>query len=182
MIDSPRLKAFMLPRTFIPLLSTIVLTIFVCIFEIDIFNRHKVKQFDFIFQTNLLFFKPFCFMKGSELKDKLVACGYTLTFIAEKMNTIPQNLNSWFKAEDVKTGTLEKLSETLGLPISYFYGESYRNVSTVSGNNNTSVAGNSNTVGRSDDLLLQLLKSKDDQLTRAQLQIDELLQIIKERR
>lgn len=120
-------------------------------------------------------------MKGTDLKEKLEASGYSKTFIAEKLGIKPQSLNTYFLADDVKTGTLEKLSEVLGLPISYFYGEKYGNVSAVSGNNNTSVAGNSNTVGRSDDLLLQLLKSKDDQLTRAQLQIDELLRIIKDK-
>lgn len=117
-------------------------------------------------------------MKGSELKDKLMACGYTMTYISEKLGVIPQNLNTWFKAEDVKTGTLEKLSEALNIPISYFYGESFGNIQNVSGNGNTSVAGNSNTVGRSDDVLLELLKSKDDQLTKAQNQIDELIKII----
>lgn len=121
-------------------------------------------------------------MKGTVLKQKLEASGYTKTYIAEKLGVKPQSLNTYFLADDVKTGTLEKLSEVLGLPIYYFYGEKYGNVSSVAGNNNTSVAGNSNTVGRSDDLLLQLLKSKDDQLTRAQLQIDELLKIIKESR
>ena len=120
-------------------------------------------------------------MKGAVLKEKLEASGYSKTFISEKLGIKPQTLNTYFLAEDVKTGTLEKLSEVLGLPLAYFYGESFGNISTVSGNNNTSVAGNSNTVGRSDDLLLQLLKSKDDQLTRAQLQIDELLRIIKDK-
>lgn len=117
-------------------------------------------------------------MKGTTLKGKLESSGYTMTFIAEKIGVKPQTLNSYFLAEDIRTGTIEKLSEALGLPISFFYGESFGNIQTVSGNNNTSVAGNSNTVGKSDEILLQLLKSKDDQLTRAQHQIDELLKII----
>lgn len=120
-------------------------------------------------------------MKGTDLKDKLTAKGFTMTYVAEKLNTVPQNINSWFKADDVRSGTIEKLAKVLDLPICYFYGESCGNIQTVSGNNNTSVAGNSNTVGRSDDVLLQLLKSKDDQLTRAQHQIDELLKIIAEK-
>lgn len=117
-------------------------------------------------------------MKGATLKEKLEASGYTKTYISEKLGIKPQTLNTYFLADDVKTGTLEKLSEVLEVPISYFYGEAFGNIQTVTGNNNTSVAGNSNTVGRSDDILLQLLKSKDDQLTRAQLQIDELLRML----
>lgn len=124
-------------------------------------------------------------MKGTTLKGRLEASGYTKTFISEKLGIKPQTLNTYFLADDVKTGTLEKLSEALDIPISYFYGESFgfgnTHTQTISGNGNTSVAGNSNTVGRSDDILLQLLKSKDDQLTRAQHQIDELLKIIAEK-
>lgn len=117
-------------------------------------------------------------MKGTDLKDKLISLGYTMTYIAEKLDIAPQNMNSWFRADDVRSGTIEKLAKVLDIPVSYFYGETAGSIQTVSGSNNTSVAGNSNTVGMANDILLQLLKSKDDQLTRSQLQIDELLKII----
>lgn len=107
-------------------------------------------------------------MKGMELKEKLLSRGYTITYIANKLGTIPQNLNSWFNSQDVRSGTIEKLAEVLELPIAYFYGEAYGNMSQVSGNNNAT--GSHNTVNASDDRLLDLLVSKDAQLTMAMQQ------------
>ena len=96
--------------------------------------------------------------------------------IANRLGVLPQNLYSAFNADDVKSGLLEKLSDVLGIPISYFYGDSYN----VTGNNNAT--GNNNTVNASDDRLLQLLLNKDEQLTmamkqtsKAQDQMDRLL-------
>ena len=106
-------------------------------------------------------------MKGTDLKEKLEQLGFSKVYIAKKMNTIPQSVNGWFLAEDVKTGTLERLSEVLELPIAYFYGESFNNVSSINGNNNTTTTGNNNTVSGSDDRLLTLLLNKDEQLNKA---------------
>lgn len=124
-------------------------------------------------------------MKGSELKSKLEELGFTKAFIAEKLGVPPQNVHIWLRADDVKTGTLEKLSEVLDVPISYFYGESFNNVSSVSGNNNATATGNNNTVSSSDDRLLTLLLNKDEQLllamkqtSKAQEQMDCVLKKI----
>ena len=120
-------------------------------------------------------------MKGTDLKEKLEKLGFSKVYIAKKMNTIPQSVNGWFLAEDVKTGTLEKLSEVLDVPISYFYGEAF-NIASVAGNNNTTATGNNNTVSGSDDRLLTLLLNKDEQLllamqqtSKAQDQMDYVL-------
>ena len=102
-----------------------------------------------------------------DLKKKLEELGFSKVFIAQKMGIIPQNLNTWFQASDVKTGTIEKLSEVLEIPISVFYGEAYNKVSCVTGNNNATATGNNNTVSSSDDRLLTLLINKDEQLTKA---------------
>ena len=123
-------------------------------------------------------------MKGTDLKEKLEKLGFSKVYIAKKMNTIPQSVNGWFLAEDVKTGTLEKLSEVLDVPISYFYGEAF-NIASVTGNNNTTATGNNNTVSSSDDRLLSLLLNKDEQLllamkqtSKAQEQMDCVLKKI----
>ena len=98
-------------------------------------------------------------MKGETLKIKLETLGYSKAFIADKLGVPPQNIQTWFKADDVKTGTIEKLSEVLDVPISFFFGDSYN----VHGNNNAT--GNNNTVNATDDRLLNLLIAKDEQLT-----------------
>ena len=105
-------------------------------------------------------------MKGIDLKTKLEELGFSKAYIADKLGIPAQNVHIWLRAEDVKTGTLERLSEVLGVPISYFYGEAF-NISSVTGNNNATATGNNNTVSSSDDRLIALLMSKDEQLTKA---------------
>lgn len=121
-------------------------------------------------------------MKGIDLKTKLEELGFSKAYIADKLGIPAQNVHMWLRAEDVKTGTLEKLSEVLSVPIAYFYGESFNNVSSVSGNNNATATGNNNTVSSSDDRLLTLLLNKDEQLllamqqtSKAQDQMDYVL-------
>lgn len=121
-------------------------------------------------------------MKGAELKEKLKSSRYTMAEIAKMMGVSPQNLNNTFSVEDVKSGFLERLSEVLEVPITYFYGDSY----TITGNNNAT--GNNNTVNASDDRLLLLLLNKDEQLTmamkqtsKAQEQMDIVLQGMKDK-
>lgn len=66
-------------------------------------------------------------------------------------------------------------------PLAFFYGEPFSTVQSASGNNNTQVAGNSNTVN-SDSGLIDLLRRKEEQLTlamqqtsKAQAQMDRVL-------
>ena len=116
-------------------------------------------------------------MKGIDLKNRLLSAGYTVTAIANKVGVIPQNVNGWFTSNDVRTGTVEKLAEVLGLPISFFYGEDVSPVvSNVSGNNNATATGNNNTISSTDDRLLALLLNKDEQLNKAMDQTTRALQ------
>lgn len=121
-------------------------------------------------------------MKGSNIKEVLRANGCQMKQIAEKMGTSLSNLSAGLSKDDVRTGLLEDIAEAAALPVSAFYGESFGTVQTVSGNNNTQVAGNSNTVTNSDQTVLELLKMKDEQLTltikqvsKAQEQMDRVL-------
>lgn len=127
-------------------------------------------------------------MKGSDLKTKLEELGFSKAYIADKLGIPAQNVHIWLRAEDVKTGTLERLSEVLGVPISYFYGEAFSAVSSVAGNNNTTATGNNNTVSGTDDRLLTLLVNKDEQLllamkqtSKAQEQTDVVLKMLAEK-
>ena len=121
-------------------------------------------------------------MTGKHLQDLITNEGYSVNKMAEMIGRSQQNLASLLKHEDVRTGLLEDIAKAMGKPLSFFYGESYGQVSQITGNNNTSVAGNDNTVGSPDNRLLDLLVSKDDQLTmamkqttKAQEQMDRVL-------
>lgn len=121
-------------------------------------------------------------MTGKHLQDLILAEGYSINKMAQLLGIAQPNLLNLLKHEDVRTGLVEKCADIMGKPLSFFYGETYGPVSQVSGNNNTSVAGNDNTVGTPDDKLLTLLMNKDEQLTlamkqtsKAQEQMDRVL-------
>lgn len=121
-------------------------------------------------------------MTGNHLKNLILSEGYSINRMAELIGIAQPNLLALLKNEDIRTGLVEKVAEVMGKPLSFFYGEAYGQVSQITGNNNTSVAGNDNTVGSPDNRLLELLVSKDDQLTmamkqttKAQEQMDRVL-------
>ena len=116
-------------------------------------------------------------MTGAELKERLSTTHISLSEIARRIGVSPQNLNSMFNSEDVKSGVIEKLAKALDVPITFFYRDSY----TITGNNIVN-SGDNNAVNASDDRLISLLMSKDEQLTmamkqtsKAQSQMDELI-------
>lgn len=116
-------------------------------------------------------------MKGEDLKKRLKETSIPMSEIANRLGILPQTLYSAFNADDVKSGLLEKLSEALNVPISFFYGDAY----TITGNNIVN-SGSNNAVNASDDRLISLLVTKDEQLTmamkqtsKAQSQMDELI-------
>lgn len=117
-------------------------------------------------------------MKGEDLKKRLKETSIPMSEIANRLGILPQTLYSAFNADDVKSGLLEKLSEALNVPISFFYGDAY----TITGNNIVN-SGSNNAVNASDDRLITLLANKDEQLTmamkqtaKAQEQMDRILE------
>lgn len=60
-------------------------------------------------------------MSGEELKRKLDSIGLSQAEIARRLGVIPQSMTQYFKADDVRSGTLEKLCEVLGKDMSFFY-------------------------------------------------------------
>lgn len=103
-------------------------------------------------------------MTGDYLKNLILSEGYTINKMAELIGVAQPNLVMLLRHEDVRTGLVEKVAKAMGKPLAFFYGETYGPVTQVNGNNNTSVAGNDNTVSN-DDRLLSLLMNKDEQLT-----------------
>ncbi len=85
-------------------------------------------------------------MKGEYLKAKVKETGLPITKVAEKLGISSQNMQMYFKAEDVRSSTLERLSEVLGLSIAWFYGQEMRE--------------------QTNEQLLSLLRDKDKQIDR----------------
>lgn len=109
-------------------------------------------------------------MNGKTIKDVLTKNGIAQAEIAKRIGLAANNLNNMLAKDDVRTGLLESIAEAANIPISVFYGDTY----TVNGSNNAT--GNNNTVNLSDDRLLTLLLSKDEQLTMAMNQTSKAQQ------
>ena len=120
------------------------------------------------------FFQNFYVMTGQHLQDLIKKEGYSVSKMAELIGTSQQVLASALKHDDVRTGLVEDIAKAMGKPLSFFYGEAYGPVTQANGNNNTQVAGNvvgnDMTVGSPDSKLIDLLVSKDEQLTMAMKQ------------
>lgn len=61
-------------------------------------------------------------MKGLEVKKILKKNGFSLKVVAEKMNETPQNFQALLNVEDIKTGVLERISNSINKNILFFYG------------------------------------------------------------
>ncbi len=117
-------------------------------------------------------------MNGETIKRVLTDNKHQMKDIAEKLGTSLSNLSAGLSKSDVRTGLLEKIAEAAGLPIAVFYGDSFSQCQTISGNNNTQVAGSYT----SEAGVLEWLKVKEEQLTlamkqtsKAQEQMDRVL-------
>lgn len=60
-------------------------------------------------------------MSGEDLKKKLKESGLSMAEIARRLGVLPQSLNQFFLAEDVRTGLLEDLCLALNKDMGFFY-------------------------------------------------------------
>ena len=117
-------------------------------------------------------------MKGKDIKEVLAKHSIPQTEIAKLLGITPNNLNNMLSKDDIRTGLLEGIATAANIPISVFYGDTFN----ISGSNNATGNNSTNTVNTTDDRLLSLLVSKDEQLllamkqtSKAQEQMDRLL-------
>lgn len=112
-------------------------------------------------------------MNGQHLENLIKQEGYSVNKMAELIGRSQQNLATLLKHDDVRTGLVEDIAKAMGKPLSFFYGETYGPVTQASGNSNTQVANNvagNDIVVSPDSKLIDLLVSKDEQLTMAMKQ------------
>ena len=124
-------------------------------------------------ENSTLWIFNYLFMSGLELKDFLQHNGIRLTELSDKLNSSFQTLNSLFRAQDVKSGTLEKIAAAYGHDIGWFYGLEGKSEQMV-----TEVPG---ACSSTDTALLRALDEIGEQrkLTQAaQEQVSNLVQII----
>lgn len=81
-------------------------------------------------------------MDGDTVKKKIKGAGASVSGVAKMLGTSQQNLNQQLNSSDVKTGLVEKISEALGLPLSYFYEKENGQVHTHGDYSPASINGN----------------------------------------
>lgn len=118
-------------------------------------------------------------MRGAEVKEKLLKNGYVLAEVAKQMGIIPQTLQSLLSAEDIKTGVLENIANSINKSIYFFYEDG--NNTAISDNSSISVAGNENHVNGEVNKLVDIISAQSSQLTKSQEQIDRLLTLLEKK-
>ncbi len=117
-------------------------------------------------------------MSGEELRKKLEENGISISQIAELLEVKNyQTVQSWFKANDVKSGLLERIATVLGKSVPFFY-QSDNNKTLVGDNNN-----NNQNTGVESTVFTKALDEIAEQrrvTQKAQEHIDSLIGIINE--
>ena len=108
-------------------------------------------------------------MTGQELKQKIAKQNVSALAIAKKIGISPQALNSTFNAADVKSGTIERIADALGVKMSFFYPNDEGNNAVASGDSSIAVnnitgnieAGDTSALQERVKLLEQLLAERE---------------------
>lgn len=83
-------------------------------------------------------------MTGQELKEKVLLANVPFNVIAERLGITAQSLNSCFKGKDVRSNTIEKIANAIGVSMSFFYPSDSSAV--ASGDGSVAVSGNNNSI------------------------------------
>ena len=106
-------------------------------------------------------------MSGLELKEFLKSKNIKIVELCECLGISMQLANSLFKAQDVKSGTLEKIAQVYGKDIRWFYGldkEQPVENKTSASDNSIAVTGDGNSITAISERFIGLLEEKDRQI------------------
>lgn len=122
-------------------------------------------------------------MTGDRIKFLLDELGITQKALSEMLGVTPQSVSATIAASDVRSGTLEKIANVLGVPMSRFYPNDAATITNESSelhvrNNSGVVSGTNNgsiSTGQDTQKLVEMLveaNAKKDQ------QIDKLIALL----
>lgn len=116
-------------------------------------------------------------MTGDRIKFLLDELGITQKALSEMLGVTPQSVSAIIAASDVRSGTLEKIANVLGVPMSRFYpndaatitNESSElhvrnNSGVVSGTNNGSISTGQQDTQKLVEMLVEANAKKDQQI------------------
>ncbi|MBO5132106.1 MAG: hypothetical protein J6C20_03445 [Paludibacteraceae bacterium] len=112
-------------------------------------------------------------MNGKELKEILKKEGINLSELSKMLGyENDQRLHSALKAEDVKSGLIEKIAKAINKNVGFFYNETNESIAT---NNRVAVSGTGNSVNSISERFISLLEQKD-------IQMNRLISLLEERK
>lgn len=114
-------------------------------------------------------------MSGEELKAKVLETKVPFSEIASRLGITAQSLNSCFKGKDVRSNTIERIADTLGVKMSYFYPMEDGN-SAVASSGGIAVSGNHNDVNKTAASDSDVLRERVAMLERLLEEKDKLLE------
>ena len=116
-------------------------------------------------------------MTGDRIKFLLDELGITQKALSEMLGVTPQSVSAIIAASDVRSGTLEKIANVLGVPMSRFYSNDtttitnesselhvHNNSGVVSGTNNGSISTGQQDTQRLVEILVEANAKKDQQI------------------
>ena len=116
-------------------------------------------------------------MTGERIKFLLDELGVTQKALSEMLGVTPQSVSAIIAASDVRSGTLEKIANVLGVPMSRFYpndaatitNESselhvLNNSGVVSGTNNGTISTGQQDTQKLVEMLVEANAKKDQQI------------------
>ena len=116
-------------------------------------------------------------MTGDRIKFLLDELGITQKALSEMLGVTPQSVSAIIAASDVRSGTLEKIANVLGVPMSRFYPNDVatitnesselhvrNNSGVVSGTNNGSISTGQQDTQKLVEMLVEANAKKDQQI------------------
>jgi len=102
-------------------------------------------------------------MRGKDLKEFLQSEGVNLSELSKKLGfESDQRLHSALKAEDVKSGLIEKIAAATNKSVGYFYKANI----AIAGKNGVAVNNSDSSGNELSEKFIKLLEKKDEQMDR----------------
>lgn len=98
-------------------------------------------------------------MEGKVIKQKLIEINKSQKELSELLGITAQSVNAILSAKDVRSGTIEKIAQVLGVPVAFFYGEGNFKQNAVATGSKSVAAINSNVATQDAEILKERVKS-----------------------
>ena len=121
-------------------------------------------------------------MTGDRIKFLLDELGITQKALSEMLGVTPQSVSAIIAASDVRSGTLEKIANVLGVPMSRFYPNDAATItnerSELHVRNNSGVVSGTNSISTGQQDAQKLVEMLVEANAKKDQQIDKLIALL----